>query len=89
MKYEVNEIRWDEGSEEHIWKHRVYAWEVEDVVFDDIEREASLVRSRKHGESLIIKGQTRSGRSLIVSLKPIDPRAGVWRCATAMEIRGR
>ena len=89
MKYAVYELQWDEGNEEHIWKHRVNAWEVEDVVFDDPERKASLVWSSRHGESLIIKGRTRSGRPLIVSLKPIDPKAGVWRCATAMETKGR
>ncbi len=89
MNYPVYELRWDEGNEEHIWRHRVYAWEVEDVIFDDPEREAKFCESGRHGESLVIKGRTRSGRSLIIHLKPIDRMAGVWRCATARETRGR
>ena len=89
MQITVYELQWDEANEEHIWKHMVYAWEVEDAVFNDPDREASLVRESRYGESLIVKGHTRSGGSLIIYLKPIDPVAGVWRCATAMQIKGK
>ena len=89
MKYTIYKLQWDEWNEEHIWRHKVYAWEVEDAVFDDPEREASLFRSSRHGESLIIKGCTRNGRQLIIYLKPIDPMAGIWRCETARETKGR
>ena len=87
MSIEIYKLKWEEHDAEHIWKHHVYMWEVEDVVFDDPGREARIESSKKHGTRIMMKGRTRTGRPLIVFLKPVDSSEGIWRCTTAWEER--
>jgi uncharacterized DUF497 family protein len=84
MRPKVWELIWDDDLEEKLWrKHRVEAWEVEEVVFDDEEAEFRWSFSRRHGKRLLIRGRTVGGRRLLVILRPIDLERGVWRCASA------
>ena len=82
--YQINELEWDDNNIEHIWKHRVYVWEVHDVIADP-DRKQFLHKHKKYGERLIVMGRTRGGRPVIVFLKLRDKDAGLWRCATARE----
>ena len=83
-RHQVNKLEWDENNIEHIWRHRVFEWEVHDVI-DDPGSKQYLQRHKKYGERLIVIGRTRGGRPLVVFLKPIDKNRGRWRCATARE----
>ncbi len=56
---EVREIRWTEGSEDHVWRHGVTPAEVEEVV----NTRPRYVRVS--GDVTYLFGQTNAGRALI------------------------
>jgi hypothetical protein len=69
-----------------LWdKHELEQWEVEEAIFDDPTAVPVWDDHPVHGRRVILHGKTASGRSLFISLKPLDEVRGWWRCRTAYE----
>lgn len=84
----VQELLWDDDQViDKLWKkHRVDPWEIEDVVFDDLDAEFWWASDRRHGRRLMVMGRTRAGRKLFVILRPTH-RRGLWRARSAWDKR--
>jgi hypothetical protein len=82
-EYVINELDIPEVVAEHIWgKHRVYRWQVYDVVDDPATKKSEKTDS-KHGRVLIVRGRDRGGTPLILYMSFIDEKQGVFRLRTA------
>ncbi|MDY6793708.1 MAG: hypothetical protein SWK76_00275 [Actinomycetota bacterium] len=67
----------------HIWdRHRIYGWQVCDVV-DDPNTRKDEKTDRKHGRVLIARGRDRGGTPLILYMSFVDERQGLYRLRTA------
>jgi uncharacterized DUF497 family protein len=77
-------LKWDGHNREHIRRHAVSSWEVEDAI-RDVRGTAFWKRDRFHGDRLVVFGRNRGGRKLILYLQPVNTDEGIWRCITARE----
>lgn len=82
--YLIYRFMWDSRNIEHIWKHGLEPRDVEDVVSYQF-REERMILHKRHGERLMVKGRDRSGRRIVVYIRPINKHEGTWRCVTAWE----
>lgn len=74
----IRGLHWDERNEEHIARHGVRWWEVEEAVFGYSYR-------YKHRGRLMVLGQTEGGRHLAVVLE--DLGQGLWLPITARDMK--
>ena len=72
------QLEWDEDSIEHIWGHRVYPDEVEEV----LKARHLLLRGRSNRRYAL--GQTEAGRYLFVVLA--QRKSGRYRVETARDM---
>ena len=80
----VDEVIWDEQSEDHIWRHGVEADEVEDILLDH-GRKAERTRGRLSGRRrYLVWGVTDAGRHLLVVLDYLGH--GTARVVTARDM---
>ena len=70
----IEGLVWDEEAEEHIARHGVVFWEVEEAV-------ANIRYAKRSRGRLVILGQTEAGRYLTVVLDEEDD--GFWFPVTA------
>lgn len=81
MHYDIDSLIFDEHNEEEMWRHRVRAIEVDQV----LSNRPKFYRNRKGRSSTVIMvGPTDGGRMLTVPLAP-TPVDGLWRPATAWD----
>ena len=70
----IEGLRWDEEAEDHIARHGVVFWEVEEAV-------ANIRYAKRSRGYLQVIGQTDAGRYLTVILDEEDD--GIWYPVTA------
>lgn len=75
----IDELLWDERSEEHIARHGVHPFEVEEAVSD---RDARFYRVG--AERYAVLGATFAGRYLFVVLQPLG--SGLAQVRTARDM---
>ena len=76
----IKGLRWDEEAEDHIARHRVAFWEVEEAV-------ANIRYAKRSRGYLQVIGQTEAGRYLTVILDEEDD--GFWYVVTALRTMER
>lgn len=68
---------------EHIWaRHRIYRWQVFDVI-DDPDTKFNGKSDSRHGYVLIGRGRDRGGMPLILYISIVDSGKGHYRLRTA------
>lgn len=75
---QIGELYWDDENIEHIARHNVSPWEVEDVCF------GLHVIKKDRGERYILSGQTIAGRYVNVVIERLHKQ--VFRPITAFEM---
>lgn len=75
----IENFNWRQGDIDHIARHKVEPYEVEEVIFDD---DPTFEKSRN--ETYVSNGTTLAGRHLIVVMKPFQKSE--WRIVTAREM---
>lgn len=78
----IENFNWRQGDIDHIARHSVEPYEVEEVVFDD---DPTFEKSRN--ETYVSTGTTLAGRHLIVVMKS-TPKSG-WQIVTAREMTNK
>lgn len=80
----IDELLWDEQSEEHIARHNVAPEELEEAVFDPSSR-IFRTRSGQEGERrYLVLGLTEAGRYLFVVLDQVQ--GGLFYPVTARDM---
>ena len=74
-------FEWDDANLDHIARHGVESWEIEEA-FDDRRRVQFLAHSGRYG----YVGRTEDGRLIAMFL---ERRDGHWRVATARDASQR
>ncbi len=82
MAAKISELEFDDWNEDELWRHRVRAAEVRQVLDDGDP--VFFSNKKRHAATLIMVGPTHGGRFLTVPLAPtaVD---GVWRPVTAWD----
>ena len=81
MQVDVHELEFDDGNEDEMWRHRVRAVEVNQVLDNE---PVFFPNKAAHAARIVMIGPTFGGRLLTVPLAE-TPVPGLWRPATAFE----
>jgi len=77
----IRDLEWDDVNVEHIARHDVNIWEVEDICFEP------HLSFRGHNRRYILYGKTSNGRYLKVVLESLSD--AIFRPVTALDMTTR
>jgi uncharacterized DUF497 family protein len=80
----ITQLIWDEWNEDHISRHGVAPYEVEEIC----SRPGRILR-RGRGGTYAVFGQTEEGRELVIFLAPRGPQPGSFYAITARPMNAR
>lgn len=81
------EFEWDEDNENHIWRHHISAFELEECFEGDCEispHKKAKSDPEKYGDRYEVRGSTAGGRKLSIIVQHVG--GSLVRPITALEI---